>query len=127
MKTALFDTNILIDYLKGKPEATSLLNQCLKKGQVLTCSLITKVELLSGARPGEEQVLRDFLDAFERIGLEDQIAEGAGRYMSLYRRSHGINTADAIIAASALARRAALYTLNDRHFPMDDIKVIKPY
>jgi predicted nucleic acid-binding protein len=127
MKTALFDTNILIDYLKGKPEATSLLEQCLKEGQVLTCSLITKVELLSGARPGEEQILRDFLDAFDRIGLDDQIAEGAGRYMSLYRKSHGINAADAIIAASALVRVAVLYTLNDKHFPMDDIKVIKPY
>ncbi len=127
MKRALFDTNILIDYLKDKPEATTHLNQCLKEGQVLTCSLITKVELLSGARPGEEKILQDFLDAFERIGLDDQIAEGAGRYMSLYRRSHGINTADAIIAASALARGAVLYTLNDKHFPMDDIKVIKPY
>jgi len=127
MKTALFDTNILIDYLKGKHEATTLLNQCLKEGQVLTCSLMTKVELLSGARPGEEQILRDFLDAFDRIGLDDNIAEGSGRYMSLYRKSHGINTADAIIAASALARGAVLYTLNDRHFPMDDIKVIKSY
>jgi predicted nucleic acid-binding protein len=127
MKIALFDTNILIDYLKGKPEATSLLEQCLQDGQVLTCSLITKVELLSGARPGEEQILRDFLDAFERIGLDDNIADGAGHYMSLYRKSHGINTADAIIAASALARGAVIYTLNDRHFPMDDIKVIKPY
>jgi predicted nucleic acid-binding protein len=127
MKIALFDTNILIDYLKGKSEATSLLEQCLQDGQVLTCSLITKVELLSGARPGEEQILRDFLDAFERIGLDDYIADGAGHYMSLYRKSHGINTADAIIAASALARGAVIYTLNDRHFPMDDIKVIKPY
>ena len=71
--------------------------------------------------------MRDFLDAFERISLDDQIAEGAGRYMSLYRRSHGINIADAIIAASALARGAVLYTLNDRHFPMDDLKVIMPY
>jgi len=127
MKTAFFDTNILIDYLKGKPEAASLLDRCLEERQVLACSLITKVELLSGARPGEEKVLGDFLEAFDRIGLDDSIAEEAGRYMSLYRKSHGINTADAIIAASALAREAVLYTLNDRHFPMNDIKVIKPY
>jgi len=127
MKTALFNTNILIDYLKGKPEATSLLKQSLQEGQILACSLISKVELLSGARPGEEQVLRDFLDAFDRIDLDDIIAEAAGRYMNLYRKSHGLNIADAIIAASALARGAVLYTLNDRHFPMNDIKVINPY
>ena len=127
MKIFLFDTNILIDYLKGKPEATSLIDRCLKEGQILTCSLISKVELLSGARPGEEKVLQDFLDAFDSIGLDDNIAEAAGRYMILFRKSHDINIADAIIAASALEREAVLYTLNDRHFPMNDIKVIRPY
>ncbi len=127
MKIALFDTNILIDYLKDKPEATSLIVRCLKEGRILTISLISKVELLSGARPGEEKNLQGFLDAFERIGLDDNIAEAAGRYMILYRKSHGINIADAIIAASALEREAVLYTLNDRHFPMNDIKVIRPY
>jgi len=127
VKTALFDTIILIDYLKGKPEAVSLLDRCMKEGQVLTCSLITKVELLSGARQGAENDLQDFLDVFDRVGLDDSIADAAGRYMSLYRKSHGINTADAIIAASALIRKAVLYTLNEKHFPMNDIKVIKPY
>jgi len=86
MKNFLFDTNFLIDYLKDKPEATSLIDHCLKEGQILTCSFICKVELLSGARPGEEKVLQDFLDAFDRIGLNDNIAEAAGRYMSLYRK-----------------------------------------
>jgi predicted nucleic acid-binding protein len=37
--------------------------------------------------------------------------------MSMYRKSLGINTADAIIAASALVRGAVLYTLNEKHFP----------
>ena len=127
MKAAFFDTNILIDYLKGNPKATSLLDRCLKEGLVLTCSQITKVELLSGVRPGEEEILQDFLDVFDSIGLDEIITEGAGRYMSLYRKSHGINIADAIIAASVLARGAVFYTLNDRHFPMNDIKVIRPY
>jgi len=88
---------------------------------------VSGVELLSSARPGEEQILQDFLDAFNRIGLDDSIAEAAGRYVSLYRKSHGINTADAIIAASTLVRGAVLYTLNEKHFPMSDITVIKPY
>jgi len=47
--------------------------------------------------------------------------------MSLYRKSHGVNVAEAIIAASALVRKAVLYTLNDKHFPMVDVKVIKSY
>lgn len=127
MKAALFDTNILIDYLKDRQEAVALLDHCLKDGSKLICSLITKVELLNGVRPGEEEALQDFLNAFERIGLDDHIAEEAGRYMNLYRLSHGINIADAIIAATALVKGAKLYTLNNRHFPMNDVIVIKPY
>ncbi len=34
---------------------------------------------------------------------------------------------DAIIAAAALVRGAILYTLNDNHFPVVDVKVIKSY
>ena len=127
MKAALFDTNILMDYLKGKPEAISVVDSCLQEGRVLTCSLITKVELLSGARRGEEKILHDFLDAFDRIGLDDNIAEVAGQYMNLFRKSHGINAADAIIAASVQVREAVLYTLNKKHFPMNDIMIVKPY
>jgi predicted nucleic acid-binding protein len=47
--------------------------------------------------------------------------------MREYGRSHGINIADAIMAASAMSLNAKLYTLNIKHFPMDDIVVIKPY
>jgi predicted nucleic acid-binding protein len=61
------------------------------------------------------------------VGLDDLIAEEAGRYMNLYRKSHFINIADAIIAATASARGATLYTLSNRHFPMTDVEVIKPY
>lgn len=127
MKTALFDTNILIDYLKGKQEAAALFERFHKDGSMLICSLITRVELLSGIRPGEEEILKDFLDVFELVGLDDLIAEEAGRYMNLYRKSHFMNIADAIIAATALASEATLYTLNNRHFPMNDVEVIKPY
>ncbi len=81
MKTALFDTNILSDYLKGQPEATSLIDRCLKERQILTCSLITKMELLRGSRQDEEKILHDFFEAFDKIALDDNIAEAAGRYM----------------------------------------------
>jgi predicted nucleic acid-binding protein len=68
MKTALFDTNILIDYLKGKQEAVALFERFLKDGSMLTISLITRVEMISGIRPGEEEILKDVLDAFGWVG-----------------------------------------------------------
>ncbi|HEY8500283.1 MAG TPA: PIN domain-containing protein, partial [Clostridia bacterium] len=56
-----------------------------------------------------------------------RIAEIAGRYLNKYRKSHGINMADAIIAATAKLTDSKLYTLNMKNYPMNDIEVIKPY
>jgi predicted nucleic acid-binding protein len=124
---ALFDTNILIDHLKGKAEATDLLQDSIRAGILPACSVITRIELLSGMRPEEEKSLERFLAAFEIIDVTDSIARSAGMYLNRYRKSHGINMADAIIAASARHTDARLYTLNTKHYPMNDIEVIKPY
>ena len=127
MKTAIFDTNILIDHLKGKSEAADLLENCLQQKNKMACSVITKIELLSGMLPEEEQLLSMFLSGFEQIGVSDSIAEAAGIYMSQYRKSHGVNVSDAIIAATAKETGAVLYTLNTKHYPMTDIIISKPY
>lgn len=124
---ALFDTNILIDHLKGKIEATFVLQDCIHAKILLACSVITRIELLSGMRPEEEIKLERFLAGFEKIDVTDKIARSAGIYMNKYRKSHGINMADAIIAASAKHTDSKLYTLNTKHYPMSDIKVVKPY
>jgi predicted nucleic acid-binding protein len=123
----LFDTNILIDHLKGKKEATAVLQNCIHAKRVLACSVITRIELLSGMRPEEESILEQFLAVFEKIEVTDKVATSAGRYMNNYRKSHGINMVDAIIAASARHSNATLYTLNTKHYPMSDIELVKPY
>jgi predicted nucleic acid-binding protein len=124
---ALFDTNVLIDHLKGKPEATCVLKDCIHAKILLACSVITRIELLSGMRSDEADQLERFLSGFEKIDVTDKIATSAGMYMNKYRKSHGINMADAIIAASAKHTDAKLYTLNTKHYPMRDIEMEKPY
>ncbi len=123
----LFDTNILIDHLKGKAEAALLLRECLHSQKPPACSVLTRIELLSGMRPGEEKALEGFLSGFEEIPVNREIAGLAGAYMRKYRKSHGINLADAVIAASARFASSRLYTLNAKHYPMDDVVVVKPY
>ena len=127
MNMRLFDTNILIDHLKGKAVATKILQGCVSEGLLLACSVITRIELLNGMRPEEEKILEGLLSSFEKIAVSDGIAVQAGKYMNIYRKSHGINMADAIIAASAKDAHCQLYTLNIKHYPMKDIEVIKPY
>ncbi|MEA4849079.1 MAG: type II toxin-antitoxin system VapC family toxin [Clostridiaceae bacterium] len=123
----LLDTNILIDHLRGKPAANDFLQANIINGTKMLVSVITRIELMCGMKPGEDERIRAFLSIFEEIMIDKDIAEIAGRYMNRYYKSNGLNTADAIIAASAKSRNAVLYTLNVRHFPLDDIHVIIPY
>ena len=54
----------------------------------------------------------------EPIDVDRDIAVQAGLFRRDYGRSHGTGLVDAVIAASALASRSHLVTLNARHFPM---------
>ena len=127
MAFTFIDTNILIDHLRGKREAVEFLTASILEQNKLVCSVITRIELVSGMRPGEESKIKKLLEVFEEIEVTRKISGIAGLYMNKYAKSHGINTADAIIAASAKYMDASLYTLNTRHFPMEDIKVAAPY
>jgi predicted nucleic acid-binding protein len=125
--SVLVDTNILIDHLRGKPETTVFFNRLIKQEAIFLTSVITRIELLSGLREAEEQKIKALLSVFREIPVDLNVAEIAGKYMNLYMKSNGLNTADAIIAATVKSTGSILYTLNGRHFPMADIQVDVPY
>lgn len=60
MVSALFDTNILIDYLNGIEQAKRELDRYADKA----ISLVTWMEVMVGATPDTEAVLRGFLSGF---------------------------------------------------------------
>lgn len=112
----LVDTNVLIDYLRGRAEAVACLERL--KGPVLI-SAMTVAELYVGVRNEEEQQrMAAFLAAFEVIPVTSAIAQQAGLYRRQYGDRHGTDLVDAIVAATAQERKARLLTLNRRHFPM---------
>lgn len=127
MNAAIIDTNIFIDHLKGKVEARDWLKHLIEEDARIFCSVITKIELLSGMLPGENKQLEIFLSFIDKLEVSDEIADIAGGYMNEYRKSYDINMADAIIAATARHADITLYTLNKEHYPMEDINVVKPY
>jgi len=118
------DTDVLIDYLRDRPEAVAFLEGCQRP---LALSVITVAELYAGVREGDERLRLDaFVGAFELLPLDHSAAAQAGLWRQRYGRSHGTGLADALIAACAAAAGATLATLNRRHFPMlDDLLV--PY
>jgi predicted nucleic acid-binding protein len=120
----LIDTDVLIDYLRDRPEAVAYLEGLTEH---LLISAVTVAELYAGVRDGAERAALDsFIQAFEIVVVDDQIAVKGGLYRRDYSKSHNIGLADALIAATANLSKAELVTLNKKHFPML-ANVIVPY
>lgn len=124
MKKMLFDTDVLIEYLRGKDEAKAYIDNIK---DVIYMSSITMAELYSGVRKGaESKKLEVFIETFEVVSLNKNIAKMGGLYRNQYKPSHGTGLADALIAATAKEIDAQIITFNTKHFPMLN-DVVKPY
>ena len=119
MVSALFDTNILIDYLRGLPPAREELGRYEQRA----ISVITWMEVLIGATPATERGTRDFLDSFTRIAVDDRVAERA----VLLRRKHRVKLPDAIVWASAQVHSLLFVTRDVKIIPADQPGVRLPY
>lgn len=117
--TILLDTNVLIDHLRGNERARSALLVAQADGQRLAASVLSRTELRAGLRAREGRRLELLLEELEWVPVNEDVADRAGALAARFRRSHpGIEVVDYVIAATAEALDAALWTLNLRHFPM---------
>ena len=119
MVKALFDTNVLVDYLNAVPQARTELQRYTEKA----ISIITWMEVMVGATGDVEDATRSFLSGFDIVAVDEVIAECA---VSL-RRSHRIKLPDAVIWATAQAHGMLLVTRNTKDFPVGDPGVRAPY
>lgn len=120
----LIDTNVLIDYLRDRPEAVSYLESI---SDPLLVSVVTIAELYAGVREGTERIALDsFIRAFEIVPVTEEIAVKGGLYRRDYSKSHSTGLGDALIAATAELMDAELVTLNKKHFPMLS-NIVVPY
>ena len=119
MNPVILDTTILIDHLRGTPEATATIGRAPDLGLRPTASVVTKTEILRGVRSGERRAVRALFELITWVPVDEAIAELAGEYARIYRASHrGIDVADYLIAATAMRTDAELWTRNVKHFPM---------
>jgi predicted nucleic acid-binding protein len=117
----LLDSDVVIEILRGAKETVAAAERYVRAGVPLYCTPVSWAEVFAGARPGEETVTQAFLDARGEVVLDATIGRRAGSYLARYRRSHGVEVADALIAAAASTSGLRLWTRNRRHYPMHDV------
>lgn len=117
---AVFDSNIVIDYLNGIPAAA----EELALYREAWISPITWVEAQVKTPPGLEDATRSAIDAtFRRLELDEATLENG----LLLRRTLRLKLPDALILASARVRGWQLVSRNTKDFPADMPGIRVPY
>jgi predicted nucleic acid-binding protein len=116
---AVIDTNILVDYLQGVPDAA---NELAAYGTP-AISVISWIEVMVGSSPQTEPSVRAFLASFEQFPVSERVSELAVQL----RKSTRIKLPDALIWATAQANGCLLVTRNTRDFDPKSPGVRVPY
>ena len=116
---ALFDTNILVDYLNGIAAAKKEL--ALYEAHAI--SIVTWMEVMCGGDPELGDTTRAFLNRFTVIPIGEPIAERAVKL----RRERHLKQPDAIILATSLETGLLLVTRNSKDFDAKLPGVRHPY
>lgn len=120
MTRLCFDTNILIDALKGIPMAWDEIHGAEER----LISILTRVEILAGAAgDAQERTARRLLRVFRVLPVDDPVAEHA----AIVRRTRRLKLPDAIVYATALAEGCQLTTRDTKDFSEDDPIIRVPY
>ncbi len=118
----LVDSDILIEVTRGRDaEILSRWEELSQSDDVVLYSPVTAAELWTGARPREHEALNNLFQALLCAPIDTETGRQAGEYMRQYRKSHGVELGDALIAAGAVLNRAELWTRNRKHYPMKEL------
>ena len=113
---------MIIDALRGRRDTIEELARLEGRGVPTHCSAVAVAEIFAGLRPGEEAVTEAFFQARGEVVIDAITGRRAGAYLSRYAKSHGVEIADALVAAAASSAGLHLWTLNRRHYPMEDVR-----
>lgn len=120
--TVLVDSDILIEVSRGKDQRIlSRWAELSQSDNLILYSPVSVAELWAGARPREYEVLTRLFRVLICAPIDNETGRQAGDYLRQYRRSHGVELADALIASAASLSAAALWTRNRKHYPMKEL------
>ena len=120
--TVLVDSDILIEVSRGKNDViVSRWIELSNSDAAVLYSPVSVAELWAGARPNKYDALNNLFRALTCTPIDEPTGHRAGVYLHRFRRSHAVEVADALIAASAVLSQAQLWTRNRKHYPMKDL------
>ncbi len=120
--TVLIDSDVLIEVSRGRDERIlSKWGELSRSEALILFSPVNQAELWAGARPSEHDRLEALFGALVCAPADATIGRRAGEYLRRYRKSHGLELGDALIAATAAGHGAMLWTRNRKHYPMKEV------
>ena len=127
MVTAVIETNVVVDAIRGYPPALAWLEA--QSQPTLGITPIIWMEVIAG---GLTKIRRlraaKFMSAFEMIYLTDADFDWAMEAQIRYELSHGVGMMDCLIASVSHRLQVPLYTHNLKHFsPLLGDLAQKPY
>jgi predicted nucleic acid-binding protein len=111
----IFDTDVLIWASRGNLRAARTIDAAADR----SLSIVSFMELLQGARSKlEARQIRESLRQlqFRILPLSERIGATAAAIIEQHALAHGIQLADALIAATAIEADHPLCTANVKHF-----------
>jgi len=128
---AIIDTDILIDVLRSKKEAVTLVSELETKRFLLATTSVNAFELYYGAHKSNQperglQSTKKLLNRLVLLPFTPKSAQKAGQiYAELERAGTPTGLRDSFVAAIALTRGFAIATRNIQHFrKITDLRII---
>ncbi len=116
------DTDVVIEVLRGRNRAfTENWQRLAASESAILISPITIAEVGAGARPREKDAIASLFAPLICVPIDAPIGHRAGEFLLRYTKSHNVEIADALIAASAVRCQATLWTRNRKHYPMPEL------
>ena len=111
----MFDTDVLIWVSRGNSNAARMIDAATDRA----VSIVSYMELIQGARSKlEARQIRQSLQQlqFRILPLSEPVGATAAGLIEKHALAHGIQLADALIAATAIESGQPLCTANAKHF-----------
>jgi predicted nucleic acid-binding protein len=98
----ILDSDVLLEILRSNAQTARWVAAQASTGEALRYSPVSRAEIGAGMRAGEEKGVAALFAGLDVVTLDATTGELAGDRLRRYHRSHGLELADALIAASTV-------------------------